>query len=64
MISLAFFLQNYNLTLHLKVLLGEFLETEVLVLVLYLIVLYDPLEVRHFVSIALLNVPLLLQLDM
>jgi hypothetical protein len=64
LISLAFFLQDYNLTLHLKVFLGEFLEAEVLVLVLHLIVLDDPLEVRDFVSKALLDVPLLLQLDM
>jgi hypothetical protein len=64
LISLAFFLQDYNLTLHLKVFLGEFLEAEVLVLVLHLIVLDDPLEVRDFISKALLNVPLLLQLDM
>ena len=64
LISLAFLLQDYNLTLHLKVFLGEFLEAEVLVLVLHLIVLDDPLEVRDFVSKALLDVPLLLQLDM
>lgn len=64
LISLAFFLQDYNLTLHLKVFFGEFLEAEVLVLVLHLIVLDDSLEVRDFVSKALLDIPLLLQLDM
>jgi len=59
LISLAFLRQYNYLALHLKVLLGEFLEAEVLVLVLHLVVLDDPLEVRYFVSKVLLNVPLL-----
>jgi hypothetical protein len=63
LISLAFFGKYHYLALHLKVFLGEFLEAEVLVLVLHLIVLDYTLEVRDLVSKVLLNVPLFLQFD-